>query len=246
MYDKKIESDIIDKAVNQFLRDCVGRVESYPCFLPYSEMSEVDKENLSSCIISLSDSNLSMVLYSPSSKFTEIQDQSQLDQYMKRGDDFSFVGLKVNAAASAVWLYDFITKMNDRLPNYDLQKLREKLAVAHIESAKFIKIHPIKMGLDKNLFLVAALVCLVLSVLLINLAALSFIFMCLSVMLLLLQIFLGRRILDEEMVKFQIESLGGIGEDEQIRAVLVSNVILTKRLNVLIGNTEKLRQQASK
>lgn len=234
MYENKINSETLDKAIDQYLHKCFCKISAFPTNKFYSLMSEGEKNTLDNWLESLKELGLRINFVSSQKCLIVIEDQKDFQEIISLGIDLYFYCLEVNPAISASWLYEFYCKDQAIHSEFDLDKLHSSFVDSYREVDRIGKTHFLKIAVEKNAFVVAGLILAFLALLLISIPALCFLMVVGVVMSFFMHFVLAKRIYDEEMVSVILEKLKGAGEDESIRSVVISNTILVKKINSVI------------
>lgn len=235
MYENKINPDTLHKAVDQYLVKCVGNFSAFPLNKFYKSMSDSEKNTLNTWLLNLNELGLRANFVSSNKTIVVVESIDDFKEYESMGTDLYFYCFDVNPALSASWLYEMYCVEMGITSEFDADKLNAQFHAAYREVDRVSKTHFLKVALEKNAFVIVGLIFMVLSLLFSNVSAVCFILFVGVIMSFFMHFILARRIFDEEMVGLVLRKLQGIGEDEIIRSVIISNTILMKRVNGIVN-----------
>lgn len=234
MYENKIDSDITTKAIDELLSSYLGINLKFPSRMFISQMTNLEKENLYQWANQLEKFCLhGVVLSENDQRVIHFHNSQDLQSLEEADSDFMFLQLQADPALTALWLYEFYCRENHIIQQFDSVKLKALLRKAYKSSDVVAKTHFLKIAIEKNFFVVCSLICLVF-LLVSELALVCFVFGVCAFMGLFMHFFLAQRILEEEMVNICLDTLGGVGEDDIIKSVIISNSILKKQINQFV------------
>ena len=239
MYENKIDSDKLNKAVNQYVLRCVGENLKFPVKNYFYSMSTPEQQVLMDWIGDLDNLGLKAIFHTADKKEVVVQNKADFEKYNSLNLDLFFSRLEIDPALSAHWLYDFYCEDLGVTKKFESKKLKNLFIKVYQEVDLIGKRHFLKVAVEKNFFVVLGLCFALLSVLLASIQFLCFIFIVCVVMSAFLQLVLAKRIYDEQIAILLLQKLKDVGLDEDIQSIVISNFILVNDVNKILKNDNK-------